>query len=39
MKPVLYFFKQLYSYSGKKLYINLLGMVLISFLDGVAYYC
>lgn len=35
MKQVLYFFKQLYSYSGKKLYINLLGMVLISFLDGL----
>ncbi|MBS4209170.1 ABC transporter ATP-binding protein [Bacillus sp. FJAT-50079] len=36
MKSVLYFFKQLYSYSGKKLYINLLGMVLISLLDGIA---
>ncbi|MEK3885886.1 ABC transporter ATP-binding protein [Bacillus sp. FSL K6-3431] len=36
MKPVLYFFKQLYAYSGKKLYLNLLGMVLISLLDGVA---
>ncbi|KAB7708160.1 ATP-binding cassette domain-containing protein [Bacillus aerolatus] len=35
MKPVLYFFKQLYSYSGNKLYINLLGMILISFLDGI----
>ncbi|RBP88290.1 ATP-binding cassette subfamily C protein [Cytobacillus firmus] len=35
MKPVLYFFRQLYCYSGKKLYLNLLGMVLISFLDGV----
>lgn len=35
MKPVLYFFKQLYSYAGKKLYINLLGMVFISFLDGM----
>ncbi|MCM3111531.1 ABC transporter ATP-binding protein [Lederbergia lenta] len=36
MKPVIYFFKQLYAYSGKKLYLNLLGMVLISLLDGVA---
>lgn len=35
MKPVLYFFKQLNSYSGKKLYINLLGMIIISFLDGI----
>lgn len=35
MKQVLYFFKQLYMYSGNKLYINLLGMVLISLLDGV----
>ncbi|MCJ8009112.1 ABC transporter ATP-binding protein [Lederbergia wuyishanensis] len=35
MKPVLYFFKQLYAYSGKKLHINLIGMVLISFLDGI----
>ncbi|MCS0826137.1 ABC transporter ATP-binding protein/permease [Cytobacillus firmus] len=35
MKQVLYFFKQLYSYSGKKLYISLLGMILISSLDGV----
>jgi ABC-type multidrug transport system fused ATPase/permease subunit len=36
MKQVLYFFKQLYSYSGNKLFINLLGMIFISLLDGVA---
>lgn len=36
MKHVLYFFKQLYSYSGKKLFINLFGMVFISLLDGMA---
>ncbi|MCS0788053.1 ABC transporter ATP-binding protein/permease [Cytobacillus firmus] len=35
MKQVLYFFNQLYSYAGNKLYINLLGMVLISLLDGI----
>lgn len=35
MKQVLYFYKQLYEYAGKKLYINLLGMVLISLLDGI----
>ncbi|RST72539.1 ABC transporter ATP-binding protein [Siminovitchia acidinfaciens] len=35
MKPVLFFFKQLYDYAGNKLYINLLGMVLISLLDGI----
>ncbi|WP_077214412.1 ABC transporter ATP-binding protein [Bacillus dakarensis] len=36
MKQVLYFFKQLYAYSGNELFINLLGMVMISLLDGVA---
>lgn len=36
MKQVLYFFKQLYSYAGNKLFINLLGMILISLLDGMA---
>ncbi|MBT2709463.1 ABC transporter ATP-binding protein [Pseudomonas sp. ISL-84] len=35
MKQVFFFLKQLYSYSGKKLYLNLLAMVLISSLDGV----
>lgn len=35
MKQVLYFYKQLYSFVGKKLYLNILGMVLISLLDGV----
>lgn len=35
MKQVLYFYKQLYSYVGKKLYLNLFGMVLISLLDGL----
>ncbi|VEF49081.1 ABC transporter [Bacillus freudenreichii] len=35
MKSVLYFFRQLNHYAGKKLYTNLLGMILISFLDGI----
>ncbi|MGI8384803.1 ABC transporter ATP-binding protein [Robertmurraya sp. P23] len=35
MKQVLYFYRQLYSFVGKKLYFNLLGMVFISLLDGV----
>lgn len=35
MKHILYFMKQLYSFSGRVLYINLLGMVLISFLEGI----
>ncbi len=35
MNQVLYFYNQLYSYVGKKLYFNLLGMVFISLLDGV----
>ncbi|MFD1707986.1 ABC transporter ATP-binding protein [Siminovitchia sediminis] len=35
MKPFLYFFKQLYLYSGKKLYINVFGMVFIGLLDGI----
>lgn len=35
MKQVLYFYNQLYSYVGKTLYINLLGMLVISLLDGV----
>jgi ABC-type multidrug transport system fused ATPase/permease subunit len=36
MKQVLYFFKQLYSYTGKKIFLNLLGMAFIGSLDGVA---
>ncbi|HHW37907.1 MAG TPA: ABC transporter ATP-binding protein [Bacillales bacterium] len=36
MKQVLYFFNQLYSYSGNKLFTNLLGMIFISLLDGMA---
>lgn len=35
MKQVLYFYKQLYSYVGNKLYFNLFGMVLVSLLDGL----
>jgi ABC-type multidrug transport system fused ATPase/permease subunit len=35
MEQVLFFFKQLYSYAGKKLYFNIFGMVLISSLDGI----
>lgn len=35
MKYILYFMKQLHSFAGRILYINLLGMVLISLLEGV----
>ncbi|MCM3650404.1 ABC transporter ATP-binding protein [Metabacillus litoralis] len=35
MKNVFYFLKQIHSYSGKILYINLLAMVFISLLEGV----
>ncbi|MCQ6278907.1 ABC transporter ATP-binding protein [Bacillus sp. EB600] len=35
MIQVLYFIKRLYSYSGSILYINLLGMGLVSFLEGI----
>ncbi|WP_456277322.1 ABC transporter ATP-binding protein [Bacillus sp. AK128] len=36
MKELLHYIKKLYSYSGKILYINLAGMVVVSLLDGVA---
>ena len=35
MKYILYFMKQLHSFSGRILYVNLFGMVLISLLEGV----
>lgn len=35
MKEVFHFIKQLHSFSGKVLYTNLLGMVIISLLDGL----
>ncbi|MFS0822764.1 ABC transporter ATP-binding protein [Bacillus sp. 1P02SD] len=35
MNHILYFYKKLRLYAGKKLYYNLLAMVLISFLDGI----
>ncbi|PLR84040.1 ABC transporter ATP-binding protein [Bacillus canaveralius] len=35
MKELIYFIKRLYSFTGKILFINLFGMVLVSFLDGV----
>jgi ABC-type multidrug transport system fused ATPase/permease subunit len=35
MKPFLYFTKKIHSYAGKVLYINLIGMALISLLEGV----
>ncbi|WP_078545779.1 ABC transporter ATP-binding protein [Litchfieldia alkalitelluris] len=35
MNHVLYFFKQLQTYAGKKLYGNLVGMLIISLLDGI----
>ncbi|MEK3988264.1 MULTISPECIES: ABC transporter ATP-binding protein [Robertmurraya] len=36
MKEFMYYFKQLYQYTGNIMYINFLGMVVVSFLDGVA---
>ncbi|MFT4412553.1 ABC transporter ATP-binding protein [Fredinandcohnia humi] len=36
MKHILYFYKKLSSFAGKKLYLNLLAMMFISLLDGVA---
>ncbi|MCL6571519.1 MAG: ABC transporter ATP-binding protein/permease [Bacillus sp. (in: Bacteria)] len=35
MKEVFYFVKKLHSYSGKVLYLNLLGMIMMSLLEGV----
>lgn len=35
MKPILYFTKQLHTYAGRVLYFNLLGMVFISFFEGI----
>ncbi|WP_369900577.1 ABC transporter ATP-binding protein [Bacillus manliponensis] len=35
MNHILYFIKQLHSFAGKSLYINLLGMIFISFLEGM----
>lgn len=35
MKHILYFMKQLHSFAGRILYVNLFGMVLISLLEGV----
>ncbi|MEH7255345.1 ABC transporter ATP-binding protein, partial [Neobacillus niacini] len=35
MKPIYYFLQQIHLYSGKTLYINLLAMVIISFLEGI----
>ncbi|BFT75285.1 ABC transporter ATP-binding protein [Paenibacillus sp. P36] len=35
MEHLLYFIKQLHGYAGKILYVNLLAMMLISFLDGM----
>ncbi|MGS2780015.1 ABC transporter ATP-binding protein [Robertmurraya sp. GLU-23] len=36
MKEFMHYFKQLYQYTGNIMYINFLGMVIVSFLDGVA---
>ncbi|MGG7621719.1 ABC transporter ATP-binding protein [Bacillus coreaensis] len=36
MKEFMHYFKQLYQYTGNIMYINFLGMVVVSFLDGVA---
>lgn len=35
MKSIFYFVKQIHSYAGKKLYINLLAMTMIGLLDGI----
>ena len=35
MKNILYFIKRIHSFAGKILYINLIGMVLISLFEGV----
>ncbi|MFJ5759870.1 ABC transporter ATP-binding protein [Neobacillus sp. NPDC093182] len=35
MNDVFYFIKRLYSYSGSILYVNLLGMAIVSFLEGI----
>ncbi|WP_106496648.1 ABC transporter ATP-binding protein [Lentibacillus sp. Marseille-P4043] len=35
MKNVIYFLKQIHAYAGKKLYFNLIGMMLMSLLEGV----
>ncbi|MGO4275192.1 ABC transporter transmembrane domain-containing protein, partial [Paenibacillus sp. TAF58] len=35
MEHLFYFTKQMHAFAGKILYVNLLGMVLISFLDGI----
>ncbi|WNQ12683.1 ABC transporter ATP-binding protein [Paenibacillus aurantius] len=35
MEPVLYFTRQLHHYAGKILYVNLMGMALVSLLDGI----
>lgn len=35
MEHLLYFMKQMHAYAGKILYVNLLAMVFISFLDGI----
>ena len=36
MNQILYFLKKLQAYAGKALYINLIGMFMISLLDGIA---
>lgn len=36
MKELIHYIKQLYQYTGSIMYINLLGMVVVSFLDGIA---
>ncbi|MEH6888372.1 ABC transporter ATP-binding protein [Bacillus sp. JJ864] len=35
MKHILYFMKQLHSFAGRILYVNLIGMVLVSLLEGI----
>jgi hypothetical protein len=35
LEPILYFTKRLHGFAGKKLYVNLFGMVLVSLLEGM----
>ena len=39
MNQILYFVKKLQAYAGKILYINLIGMLLMSLLEGIGLLC
>ncbi|WP_027093858.1 ABC transporter ATP-binding protein [Cohnella thermotolerans] len=38
MKELLHYFRKFHAFAGRRLYINLIGMVLISFIEGVGIY-